>query len=181
MDRLSQPNQPITTEWSLHPEIVTRIFGTWGTPIVDMFATVHNTHLSQFMSPILEPQALPIDALSQDCQGRLMYMFPPFPLLSKVIQNLRTIQKGEVILIPPWWPSQLWFPHLLHLCVDQPLFFTYCWDLLSQQGYVSGMQRGSHAALPSSRIFKRSLEYPQQTECTTTGGFPSLTGRKTRN
>ena len=27
-DRLSRPNQPITTEWSLHPEIVNRIFGT---------------------------------------------------------------------------------------------------------------------------------------------------------
>ena len=49
-DRLSQPNQPITTEWSLHPEIVTRIFGTWGTPTGYMFATVHNTHLSKFVS-----------------------------------------------------------------------------------------------------------------------------------
>ena len=24
----------------------------------------------------------------------------------------------KVILIAPGWPSQLWFPHLLHLCVD---------------------------------------------------------------
>ena len=30
---LSWPNQPITTEWILHPEIVTQMFGTWGTPI----------------------------------------------------------------------------------------------------------------------------------------------------
>ena len=48
------------------PEIVTRIFETWGTPTVDMFATVHNTHLPQFISPIPEPRALVIDALSQD-------------------------------------------------------------------------------------------------------------------
>ena len=34
----------------------------------------------------------------------------------------------------PWWPSKKWFPHLLRLCVDHPLFF---WILLSQQGYVS--------------------------------------------
>ena len=32
------------------------------------------------MSPIPEPQALTIDALSQDCQGWSMYMFPSFPL-----------------------------------------------------------------------------------------------------
>ena len=49
-DRLSRPNQPITTEWSLHPEIIARIFEIWGTLTVDRFATVHNTHLPQFVS-----------------------------------------------------------------------------------------------------------------------------------
>ena len=97
---------------------------------------VHNMHLPKFMSPVPEPRALAIDAPSQDWQGRSMYMFPPFPLLSKVIQKFRTTQEGEVILIASWWPSQPWFPHLLRLCVDHPLFFLYCWDLLSQQGYV---------------------------------------------
>ena len=29
---VSRPNQPLTTEWSLHPEIVNLIFRTWGTP-----------------------------------------------------------------------------------------------------------------------------------------------------
>ena len=46
------------------------MFGMWGTPTVDMFATVHNTHLPQFMSPIPEPPALAIAALSQDWQGK---------------------------------------------------------------------------------------------------------------
>ena len=38
-DHLSGPNQPISTEWTLHPEIVTHIFGPWGTPEVDMCRT----------------------------------------------------------------------------------------------------------------------------------------------
>ena len=85
-----------------------------------------------------EPRALAIDALSQDWQERLMYMFPPFPLLNiKVIQKLRTTQEGEVILIAPWWPTQPWFPHLHRLSVDHPRFFPYRRDLLLQQGYVS--------------------------------------------
>ena len=42
--------------------------------------------------------------------GRSMYMFPPFPLLSKVIQKLQDTQEAEVILIAPWWPKQSWFP-----------------------------------------------------------------------
>ena len=41
--------------------------------------------------------------------------------------------RGNLILIAPWWPKQSWFLHLLHLCVDHPLFFPYRQDLLSQQ------------------------------------------------
>ena len=118
-DHLSRPNQPIPTEWSLHPEIVKRIFGLWGTPEVDMFATVSNSHLPRFMSPVPEPRALAVDALSQDWQGMSMYMFPPFPL------KLRSTQAAEVILIAPWWPKQSWFPHLLRLCVEHPLACPY--------------------------------------------------------
>ena len=92
-----------------------------GTPEVDMFATLSNSHLPRFMSPVPEPRALAVDALSQDWQGRSMYMFPPFPLLSKVVQKLRSTQVAEVILVAPWWPSQPWFPHLLRLCVEHPL------------------------------------------------------------
>ena len=93
---------------------------------MDRFATVHNTHLPQFMALVPEPRALAIDALSQDWQGRSVYMFPPFLLLNKVIQKLRTTQTGEVILIAPWWPSQPWFPHLLRFSVDHLLrFFLY--------------------------------------------------------
>ena len=72
------------------------------------------------------------------CHKVDVYMFPLFPLLSQVIQKLRTTQEGEVILIAPWWPSQPWFPHhLLCLCVDHPRFCPYRREILSQQEYVS--------------------------------------------
>ena len=185
-DRLSRPNQPIMTEWSLHPEVVNLIFRLWGTPVVDRFATVHNTHLPQFMALVPEPRALTIDALSQDWQGRSMYMFPPFLLLNKFIQKLRTTQTGEVILIAPWWPSQLWFPHLLRLSVDHLLrFFQYRRDLLSQQGYISSGKYHLHAwRLLCSTTKQQSLSLlqflhvgdPPQIECTMTGGYASLPG-----
>ena len=37
-----------------------------GAPVVDMFATASNSHLPCFMSPVREPRALAVDALSQD-------------------------------------------------------------------------------------------------------------------
>ena len=180
------------TEWSLQPKVVNLIFRLRGTPVMDRFATVYNTHLPQFMALVPEPRALAIDALSQDWQGRSMYMFPPFLLLNKVIQKLRTTQTGEVILIAPWWPTQLWFPQLLRLSVDHLLrFLQYCRDLLSQQGYISsGKSYHLHAwrllcSTTKQQDFQgRSLSLrqllhvgdPPQIECTMTGGYASLPG-----
>ena len=190
-DHLSRPNQPIPTEWSLHPEIVKRIFRFWGTPEVDMFATLSNSHLPRFMSPVPEPRALAVDALSQDWQGRSMYMFPPFPLLSKVVQKLRSTQVAEVILVAPWWPSQPWFPHLLRLCVEHPLFLPYRQDLLSQQDqkYISdGKSFHLHVWRLSCDTTKQQafqtrflgsrqlLGDPRPIACTTTDGVVSHDG-----
>lgn len=36
--------------WRLHPEVVHRIFGVWGTPQFDMFATHKNMHCPSFCS-----------------------------------------------------------------------------------------------------------------------------------
>ena len=168
-----------------------RIFRVWGTPEVDMIATLSNSHLPQFMSPIPEPRALAVDALSQDWQGRSMYMFPPFPLLSKVIQKLRSTQMAEVVLIAPWWPNQSWFPHLLHLCVEHPLVLPYRRDLLSQQDqkYVSD-EKSYHlnvwrlscdttkqqAFQTRSLGSRQQLGDPQPITCTMIGGFASLDG-----
>ena len=110
-DHLSHPNQPIPTEWSLHPEMVKRIFRFWGTPEVDMFATLLNSHLPRFMSPVPEPRALTVDALSQDWQGRSMYMFtvhssgrgdPRSPLvaISTVVPTPTTSLCGTPVVSP---------------------------------------------------------------------------------
>ena len=117
---------------------------------------------------------------------------PPFPLLSKAIQKIRTTQEGEVILIAPWWPSQPWFPHLLRLCVDHPRLFPYCQDILLQKGYVSS-SRSYHlhawtlscSTTKQQDFQKRSLDSQQLLEdplqIKTTGGYALLTGPQGRN
>ena len=130
-----------------------------------MFTTVHKyTHLPQFMSLIPEPRALAIDALSQDWQGWSMYMFPPFPLLSKVLQRLRTTNSPMVAVTTM-------VSNLLHLCVDHPSSFhtagTYCHNrgISRMATHIICTHGGSHAALPTSRIFqKRSIDSQQLLE-----------------
>ena len=65
-ERDSRPpisSQPADTDRGV--EIMSQIFGVLGTPVVDMFATVLNASLPQFMSPIPEPRALAVNAVSQ--------------------------------------------------------------------------------------------------------------------
>ena len=190
-DHLSRPIQPISTEWSLHPEIVKRIFRLWGTPEVDMFATVSNSHLSRFMSPILKLQALAVDALSQDWQGRSVYMFPPFSLL-KVIQKLRFHPGGRSFSRSPLVAETVVVFHTYFVFVwITPACFPYRRDLLSQQDqkYVSdGKSYHLHTSRLSCDTIRQQafqtrslgspqpLRGPQPIACTTISRFASLLG-----
>ena len=154
----------------------------------NMFATVHNT---RFMSPILEPRELAINALLQDWQGNLMSMFqvPPAQPIhseSKDHPGGRSDTNNTLVAI------KLWFPHLLRLCVTTLSSFRNRWDLLSQQGYVSDGKsyclhawRLSFSTTKQQDFQKRSLDSQQLLEAAAPrkpstnrmfGGFASLTG-----
>ena len=81
-----------------------------------------------------------LDALSQDWQGKSMFMFPPFPLLSKVIQKLRTTQ----VFV---WTTLSSFHTAGTYCHNR--------DMSQMASRTICMLGGSHAALPSSRIFEQ--------------------------
>ena len=139
-----------------------------------MFATIHNTHFPQFMSHISEPRALAIDALSQDWQGRSMLMFPPFPLLSKVIQKHWKTQEGELILIAPLGRRTKNLSAWSHSCSNST-FLYYIFDIpgLSPQsikGYRSclasvlshtGMAAAVQAKMMSDMITSMELQRPR--------------------
>ena len=63
-DKLSMLGQTIQTEWSLHPEVFQAVSLRWRQPQVDLFATRFNNKLPQFVSPVPDPQAWAVDALS---------------------------------------------------------------------------------------------------------------------
>ena len=63
-DKLSRLGQTIQTEWFLHPEVFQAICSQWHQSQVDLFATRFNNKLPQFVSPVPDPQAWVVDALS---------------------------------------------------------------------------------------------------------------------
>ena len=61
-DKLSRLGQTIQTEWSLLSEVFQAICKRWHQPQIDLFATRFNNKLSQYVSPVPDPQAWAVDA-----------------------------------------------------------------------------------------------------------------------
>ncbi|XP_048250608.1 uncharacterized protein LOC125378710 [Haliotis rufescens] len=130
-DYLSRKNKIVPTEWSLHPEVFKWITQVWDSPNIDLFATCLNNKLPVYVSPVPDPLALQVDALSMEWKGMFAYAFPPWALLDRV---LRKIEETDcvIILIAPAWPKRAWFPRLLQLLIEVPLKLPVRPDLLRQ-------------------------------------------------
>ena len=61
------------------------------------------------MSPVPDPQAWAVDALSLSCEGLDPYAFPPVAILGKVVEKLQDYPCNRIILIAPGWPNMPWF------------------------------------------------------------------------
>ena len=104
-DKLSRLGQMIQTEWSLHPEVFQAICSRWHQPQVDLLATRFNNKLPQFVSPVPDPQAWAVDALSLSWENLDPHAFLPAAILGKVVEKLQDYPCNRIILIPPGWPN----------------------------------------------------------------------------
>ncbi len=89
---LSRSNIP-SDEWTLNPQTVQEIWGIFGRPEVDLFASEDNTHCQTYFSKDR-------DALAHDWPYLLLYAFPPITLIPQVIRRIRE-QKHSVLLVAP--------------------------------------------------------------------------------
>ena len=119
-DSLSRPHMILPTEWTLSHAVCRSIFSLWFRPHIDLFATRFNHRLPTYVSPVPDPAAWAVDALSLSWERLLGYAFPPFPILAKVIRKAR-LESASLILVAPRWPAQPWFPDLLDLVHVPPV------------------------------------------------------------
>ena len=108
------------TEWKLNPELFDSIVTLWGPVSVDLFASRLNYQLKPFVSWRPDPEAMAIDAFSLDWRELYFYAFPPFSLITRVLQKVEQDQSQGIIIVP-MWNTQVWFPRLLHLLIDFPV------------------------------------------------------------
>lgn len=130
-DSLSRHGQIIHTEWSLHPQVFENIVEIFQRPHVDLFATRWNRKLDCFVSPVPDPLATAVDALSIDWNGMFAYAFPPSVLIPKVLQKVAQ-SHCQIILVAPLKWSRSWITLLLDLAVEVPRKLPVRSDLLMQ-------------------------------------------------
>ena len=76
-DSLSRSHSIVQTEWTVAHQCLEPVWRTWFKPHVDLFATKFNHRLPTYVSPVPDPQAWAVDALSISWSGMLAYAFPP--------------------------------------------------------------------------------------------------------
>ena len=92
----------------------------WGTPDIDLFASRLNAQLPVYFAWKPDPGATAIDAFAENWGGKLMYTFPPFNLVARVIKKILSDQ-AEAIVVVPYWPTQSWFPKFANMCTHAPV------------------------------------------------------------
>lgn len=102
----------------------------FGNPEIDLFATRINTKCEQYVSWKRDPYAFNIDAFTISWHDFFFYAFPPFSLILKVLQKIKT-DDATGILVVPYWPAQPWFPVFMSLSIVEPIIFPPSKQLLS--------------------------------------------------
>ena len=88
-----------------------------------------------YVSPVPDPNAWAVDALTVSWENLDMYAFPPVSLLGKVVSKLSNHlykRLKRVILIAPGWPNMPWFWDLVELSSEIPLCLPNQPDLVTQ-------------------------------------------------
>ena len=99
-------------------------------PDIDLFASRFIAKFPKFVSWHSEPGAMVVDAFRVSWSILKCYAFPPFSLLPQVLRKVRE-DKALVLLIAPVWTTKSWYPILLQLLIDQPIFLPKGDTLLS--------------------------------------------------
>ena len=89
---------------------------------VDLFASRLNFKLSNYISWHNDPYSSLVNAFSFKWIENV-YIFPPIPLIEKILNKFNNDKVLNGLIICPYWPSKPWFSNLLEMLIDFPLVF----------------------------------------------------------
>ncbi|KAG6457274.1 hypothetical protein O3G_MSEX010212 [Manduca sexta] len=116
-DRLSRGKS--LPDWHLSKSILKVIFNKWGTPCIDLFATQESAVVARYVTRFPCKQAEYVNAFTKMWAYKLAWIFPPPPLIPRILQHLKQSQ-GTFLLVVPRWENVFWRPILKKRALDRP-------------------------------------------------------------
>ena len=118
-DALSRFKLNADMEWMVSKDIFNKIMLKLGPCDIDLFASKYNYRLDNYVSFGPDVDAFAINAFSLTWNDFYAYLFPPFSVVSAVLQKICQ-EKATAVIVAPLFSTQPWFPQLLQLVCDQP-------------------------------------------------------------
>ncbi|XP_013393362.1 uncharacterized protein LOC106161058 [Lingula anatina] len=119
-DRESRKKYQSETEWMLNPIVFRKLASEFTfTADIDLFASRLNKQIDKFVSWNPEPECVGVDAFTMNWRHLNGYIFCPFSVIPRVLQQMSS-QQAEALVILPNWPTQPWFPTAMRMLVDKP-------------------------------------------------------------
>ena len=145
-------------DWKIHPAVIAPLIRHC---TVDLFASRLTHQLKRYVSWRPDPNAIHIDAFTLNWSNLMAYAFPPFCLIPAVLHKVKR-EHATIVLVAPLWTAQPWWPLLIELLVDYPIYLGNNPKLL-QEASSPGM---IHPLFPSLKlaVWKISGNITQQWE-----------------
>ena len=92
-------------DWALRQDVADTVFQNFGQPDIDMMATRESSKTKRFWGWRKDPCAEGIDSISPIVSWKQIgfpYIFPPHPLISKVLDKIVQAKLKEAFIIAPW-------------------------------------------------------------------------------
>jgi hypothetical protein len=176
-------------DWHLSPEVFAMIEARWGLLAINLFASHASAQTRRFFSWSTTDNPEAVNALCQKLVFDLAFLFPPIPLLKRVMKKLET-SRGTFLLITPFWEAQTWFASLLTLKVEDVRRLPFNANLLVDfttgapptmletlhlvVRRIIGGVGASHSSLTELSVSSRQGGYPPQRTATKGRGSPSM-------
>ena len=110
-------------DWSVDPEIFTKLDIRWGHHTVDRFASYYNTQLPRFISRFWNPGSEGVDTFTCDWRDENNWLCPPICLIPRAIRHAGKCSASATLLVPQW-PSAPFWPMLFPNGIDPANFIS---------------------------------------------------------
>ena len=111
----------LDAEWKLDKAVLEQALAQLqASPSIDLFASRLNNQRSCYVSYRADPEAHAVDAFSLSWTVLEFYAFPPFSLITRVLQKVKRDRSTGVIIVPTW-PTQVWWPVLMKMITGKPV------------------------------------------------------------